>query len=192
MPKIKSYVPSWLNEPAPGHKLFAPATDDARQPTAPLYSPRPKPGPRRTIARRGTEVFVAVGKQIRWGNLVHLKECWEAKQAKSIFGSRSKKEGSDGSFELYDEEAENNPPQDGAEYEGYRVGVPRLPPGCLLRGRTDRSPVADKNTGCRRHTTTCHVPKRRLPRCLDSTYRSYLRTAGFVTSHSSRRYAFPT
>jgi nucleoporin NUP82 len=126
MPKIKSYVPSWLNEPAPGHKLFIPVTDDARQANPPLYSNRSKPGPRRTIARRGTEVFVAVGKQIRWGNLVHLKESWEAKQSKSIFGSRFKKEGSDGSFELYDEEAENNPAQNDAEYEGYRVCIPHF------------------------------------------------------------------
>ncbi|KAB5570494.1 hypothetical protein GE09DRAFT_1217927 [Coniochaeta sp. 2T2.1] len=116
MPHIKSYVPSWLNEPAPGHKLFAPSTDDANL----LYANRAKPGPRRTIARRGTEVFVAVGKQIRWGNLVHLKENWEAKQSKSIFGSRIKKEDSDGSFELYDEEADSKS-QNGAASEGYRL-----------------------------------------------------------------------
>ncbi len=127
MPKIKSYVPSWLNEPAPGHKLFAPSTDDAGLPNPQLYSNRAKLGPRRTIARRGTEVFVAVGKQIRWGNLVHLKDSWESKQSKSIFGSRFRKEGSDGSFELYDEEADSNHPQNGGTYEGYRVRIPRLP-----------------------------------------------------------------
>ncbi|OIW33806.1 hypothetical protein CONLIGDRAFT_652252 [Coniochaeta ligniaria NRRL 30616] len=137
MPKIKSYVPSWLNEPAPGHKLFAPSTDDPTLPNPQAFSNRTKLGPRRTIARRGTEVFVAVGKQIRWGNLVHLKDSWESKQSKSIFGSRFKKEnsngsfvifesrfkkeGSDGSFELYDEEAESNHPQNGAASEGYRV-----------------------------------------------------------------------
>ena len=126
MPKIKSYVPSWLNEPAPGHKLFAPSTDDASLPNSQLHSDRAKPGPRRTIARRGSEIFVAVGKQIRWGNLVHLKDSWESKQSKSIFGSRFKKEDSDGSFELYDEEADSSKAQDGAASEGYRVRVPRL------------------------------------------------------------------
>lgn len=130
MPKIRSYVPGWLNEPAPGHKLFVPATDDARPHN--LYPARLKPGPRRTIARRGTEVFVAVGRQIRWGNLAHLKESWEAKQSKSIFGSRFTKESSDGSFELYDEEAEKNPAQNGAEYEGYRVRIPDFSPDELL------------------------------------------------------------
>jgi nucleoporin NUP82 len=133
MPKIKSYVPSWLHEPAPGHKLFVPATDESRPPNQQLYSNKSKPGPHRTIARRGTEVFVAVGKQIRWGNLAHLKEGWEAKQAKSIFGSRPKKEALDGSFELYDEEAENHPEQNGPGSEGYRVcSAPLCPFGSPL------------------------------------------------------------
>lgn len=124
MPRIKSYVPSWLNEPAPGHKLFSPSTEDTKQSSTQLYSNRSKPGPRRTIARRGTEIFVAVGKQIRWGNLVRLKESWESKQPKSIFGTRIKKDGSDGSFEVYDEEASNaGIPQNGAVTEGYRVRV---------------------------------------------------------------------
>jgi nucleoporin NUP82 len=127
MPRIKSYDPSWLNEPAPGHKLFAPSTDEAQLPNPQLYSNRAKLGPRRTIARRGTEVFVAVGKQIRWGNLVHLKDSWESRQSKSIFGSRFKKEGSDGSFEVYDEEPDSSSPQNGTASEGYRVCLPRCP-----------------------------------------------------------------
>lgn len=126
MPKIKSYVPSWLHEPAPGHKLFVASTDDARLPDPQLHSSRAKLGPRRTIARRGAEVFVAVGKQIHWGNLVHLKDSWESKQSKSIFGTRFKKDDSHGSFELYDEEADSNPPQNGAASEGYRVRIPRF------------------------------------------------------------------
>ncbi|KAH8910028.1 hypothetical protein BR93DRAFT_875890 [Coniochaeta sp. PMI_546] len=121
MLKIKSYVPSWLHEPAPGHKLFVASTDDARLPDPQLHSSRAKLGPRRTIARRGAEVFVAVGKQIHWGNLVHLKDSWESKQSKSIFGTRFKKDDSHGSFELYDEEADSNPPQNGAASEGYRL-----------------------------------------------------------------------
>lgn len=117
MPKIKSYVPSWLNEPAPGHKLFVPPSDAGPQP----YSNTAKPGPRRKIARRGTEIYVAAGKEIRWGNLVQLKDGWESKQSKNIFGSRFKREDSDGSFELYDEEADDSKPRDSAASEGYRV-----------------------------------------------------------------------
>jgi nucleoporin NUP82 len=114
-------VPSWLNEPAPGHKLFVSSPEDARPPSQ-LYSSKPKPGPRRAIAHRGTEIFVAVGKQIRWGSLVNLKESWESKQSKSVFGSaRHRKAESDGSFEVYDEEGENGSVQNGAASEGYRV-----------------------------------------------------------------------
>ncbi len=96
MPKIKSFAPSWLNEPSPAHKLFEQPTDDARIPAALPYGKKPKPGPRRTIAKRGAEVFVAVGKQIRWGDLAQLKETWEAKNARS--GSRIKRESPEPDF----------------------------------------------------------------------------------------------
>ncbi len=114
MPKIKSFAPGWLNEPSPGHKLFEQPTDDSKLPAALAYSRKGKAGPRRTIAHRGTEVFVAVGKQIRWGDLAHIKESWENKLPRS--GMRIKREDSD-SFEVYDEEAAaGNLPA-----EGYRV-----------------------------------------------------------------------
>ncbi|EAQ91421.1 hypothetical protein CHGG_03356 [Chaetomium globosum CBS 148.51] len=99
MPKIKSFAPSWLNEPSPGHKLFAQSSDDARLSMALPYGKKPKPGPRRTIARRGTEVFVAVGKQIRWGDLAYLKESWETNHARSSSGTRIKRESPDDSFD---------------------------------------------------------------------------------------------
>ncbi|KAK4155210.1 hypothetical protein C8A00DRAFT_32009 [Chaetomidium leptoderma] len=113
MPRIKSFAPSWLNEPSPGHKLFAQSSDDARISAANPYGKKPKPGPRRTIARRGTEVFVAVGKQIRWGDLAYLKETWETKHARSGSGSRIKRESPEDSF-AYDESAGNGT-------EGYRT-----------------------------------------------------------------------
>ncbi|KAK4123265.1 hypothetical protein N657DRAFT_681382 [Parathielavia appendiculata] len=114
MPKIKSFAPSWLNEPSPGHKLFAQSSDDARTSASLQYGKKPKPGPRRTIARRGTEVFVAVGKQIRWGDLAYLKESWETRHARSSSGSRIKKESSDDLFGYDDENAGN-------ETDGYRI-----------------------------------------------------------------------
>jgi nucleoporin NUP82 len=118
MPKIKSYAPSWLNEPSPGHKLFEQSGDDGRPSPTP-YGKKPKPGPRRTIAHRGTEVFVAVGKQIRWGDLAYLKESWETKQhARSTSGTRIKREPSDDSFEFGDGAA-------GGGMEGYRVSAKR-------------------------------------------------------------------
>lgn len=68
-----------------------------------------KPGPRRTIARRGTEIFTAVGKEIRWADLVYLKEAWESKQPKE---RRSRKQ------------AEEEPSQYEEDHaQGYRVSA---------------------------------------------------------------------
>ena len=70
-----------------------------------------KRGPRRTIAHRGTEVFIAVGREIRWADLVYLKEAWEDKeQRKKSFG---KVKDRDNQFE-----------EDHAQ--GYRVRVASL------------------------------------------------------------------
>lgn len=124
MPRIKSYAPSWLKEPAPGHKLFAESDEDAKLlPSQFRTSSKAKPGPRRAIARRGTEIFVAAGKQIRWGNLAHLKESWESKQPRSHgFGSRSGLGDLTESFEIYDENTKSRG-EHGGPSEGYRVSV---------------------------------------------------------------------
>jgi nucleoporin NUP82 len=87
MPKVISYTPSWLCEPAPGRELFVTAEEKTSRGQAATFKAlnesikrNAKPGPRRTIAHRGTEVFIAVGKEIRWADLVYLKETWEDKQ----------------------------------------------------------------------------------------------------------------
>ena len=55
-------------------------------------------GPNRTIAKRGTEVFIAAGKQIRWTDLVSLKSDFEdqsrspSKKPKPTTEARPKKE----------------------------------------------------------------------------------------------------
>ena len=72
MPKIVSYTPAWLSKPNPGHEIFT-ATH------TPSSSKQSRPGPLRTVVHRGTEVFAAVGKEIRWADLVYLKEAWEDK-----------------------------------------------------------------------------------------------------------------
>lgn len=81
MPKITSYTPAWLSKPNPGHDLFTIAPSS--QSLTPSSTKKPKPGPRRTIAYRGVEVFIAVGKEIRWGDLVYLREAWEDKEQKT-------------------------------------------------------------------------------------------------------------
>lgn len=91
MPKILSYTPAWLSNPSPGHGIF---TASAKQTTDALASPHKfsngtskkinKPGPKRTIAHRGSEIFVAVGKEIRWADLVIVKEGHENQQDKKF------------------------------------------------------------------------------------------------------------
>ena len=100
MPKVKSYTPAWLSAPNNGHKLFVPSEADLRTSTISPYTSRKRtePGPRRTIARRGTEVFVANGKELKWGDLVYLKDAWELKNNPPI-----KREDSNGSFADPDE-----------------------------------------------------------------------------------------
>ncbi|OAK93979.1 hypothetical protein IQ06DRAFT_330352 [Phaeosphaeriaceae sp. SRC1lsM3a] len=70
MPKVLSYTPDWLSRPSPGHQLFAPKQTNG----AAAAAKRKDFGPRKTIATRGSEIFVAVGHEIRWADLVNLKE----------------------------------------------------------------------------------------------------------------------
>ena len=127
MPKIKSYTPGWLAKGSPGHNLFAPSTDASRASLSSPYSAKTKKkspnGARRTIARRGTEVFVANGREIRWGDLVYLKEKYASKRA----GARVKREYSDDDT-LESIESENRA-------AGYRVScctpTPLFPASCL-------------------------------------------------------------
>ncbi|KAI8959773.1 hypothetical protein F5Y11DRAFT_289833 [Daldinia sp. FL1419] len=97
MPKIKSYTPAWLSAPSPGYDLFAPNANESLDHSAYIDRTVSQDGPRRTIARRGTEVFVAVGKEIRWGDLLYLKERWEEKQAEARGSVHIKREDSDSS-----------------------------------------------------------------------------------------------
>lgn len=92
MPKIKAYTPAWLSSPSPGHRLFTPNPEDAQN--IPSYGQiaASATGPRRTIAIRGTEVFIAVGKEIRWADLAYLKERYQEKAAQDRGGAYIKRE----------------------------------------------------------------------------------------------------
>ena len=73
-------------------------------------------GPRRTIARRGTEIFVVVGNQIRWSDLCMLKDDWEELVIRKKRKARS-------SGEAFDAESE----EDEDFVEGsYRVRTSKL------------------------------------------------------------------
>lgn len=85
MPRALSYTPSWLTRPSAGYDLFASvqkasslaATNGTKVPTNGQRDEEGYRGPRRTIAYRGTEVYVVVDNQIRWSDLSMLKENWE-------------------------------------------------------------------------------------------------------------------
>lgn len=66
MPHILTRTPPWLAKPSAGYDVFAvEGTSNSSKP--------PRPGPTRTIARRGNEIFVAVGNQLRWADLALLR-----------------------------------------------------------------------------------------------------------------------
>lgn len=69
MPKVLSHTPRWLQRPTPGHQLFA-----TKPTNRALSAKEGGPGLRKTIATRDTEIFVAVGHEIRWADLTRLKE----------------------------------------------------------------------------------------------------------------------
>ncbi|KAK6197671.1 hypothetical protein LQW54_010680 [Pestalotiopsis sp. IQ-011] len=93
MPRIKGWTPAWLDKPAPGSNLFAPVKVDSK--SSPFTSKtKPKPGPTRTIAQSGSQVFVAVGKEVRWADLIDLKERWEDKTSRGRSGVKFKRENS--------------------------------------------------------------------------------------------------
>ena len=86
MPKVISYTPTWLSRPAPGYHLFSkPLASQQRNESIPngqdgASIAKTLTGNRRTIARRGTELFVVVDNEIRWSDLCMLKDAWEETQ----------------------------------------------------------------------------------------------------------------
>lgn len=77
MPRVLSYTPPWLSRPTPGFEVFAAKQKQAQ--TNGSSTPTDVNVASRTIALRGTEVFVAVGNEIRWSDLAWLKEIEEEK-----------------------------------------------------------------------------------------------------------------
>ena len=120
MPRIISYTPAWLSRPSPGFDIFSSGSKASAPPATNGTSPQkadgidedePYVGPQRTIARRGTEIFVAVGKEIRWSDLCMLKDDWEEKEKKEQSQGNGQDDGS--------EEEESNDTPD----RSYRVRI---------------------------------------------------------------------
>ena len=105
MPKIISYTPAWLSRPSSGFRLFSPShekplsdktTCSEKNDKTPKNGRSTKEeyvGTTRTIARRGTEIFVVVGNTIRWSDLCMLKESWEDHEQNDGHTFRSSKNG---------------------------------------------------------------------------------------------------
>jgi len=87
MPRVLSYTPKWLSRPSAGSDIFVPTQRKAANGSR--SSKLGGPGPYKTIAYRGTEIFVAVGNEIRWADLVSLKEKDEQKSQKRPGRGRS-------------------------------------------------------------------------------------------------------
>ncbi|RAL60568.1 hypothetical protein DID88_009764 [Monilinia fructigena] len=98
MPQVLGYTPAWLSKPNTGHEIFTAGPTNNQTSSGSSYKSNNREstysGPRRTIARRGTEIFIAVGKEIRWADLVYLKETWENKQGnqRSFLKGKSRSE----------------------------------------------------------------------------------------------------
>jgi nucleoporin NUP82 len=86
-PKVQSYSAPWLDPHTPGAGLFQAAAAAPGPTHAGDRSPRAPPpwfsagsnesGARRTIVHRGTEAFVAVRREIRWGDLAYIRERYD-------------------------------------------------------------------------------------------------------------------
>ncbi|KAF1957863.1 hypothetical protein CC80DRAFT_491207, partial [Byssothecium circinans] len=70
MPKVLSHTPVWLSRPSPGYHLFEPTPTATKD----IARKQESTGLRRNIAIRDSEVFVAVGRELRWADLAQLKE----------------------------------------------------------------------------------------------------------------------
>ncbi|CAF9940156.1 MAG: hypothetical protein ALECFALPRED_008466 [Alectoria fallacina] len=120
MPKVLAYTPEWLSRNNPGYQLFNNA-----QPAHNLVQARKTGstqlgngsgsnsdyvGPNKTIARRGAEIFTAVGKHIRWADLSMLKENFEEQKATPTKAPKSTGSRTDTQFD-----------KDGPEDGSYRI-----------------------------------------------------------------------
>ncbi|KAF2834554.1 hypothetical protein M501DRAFT_943938 [Patellaria atrata CBS 101060] len=85
MPKVLAYTPDWLSRPTPGFKAFASKGKIPSQQFRGPQSSNQYRGAHRIIARRGTEVFVVVDNEIRWTDLVLLKEVKESEDDPEAF-----------------------------------------------------------------------------------------------------------
>ncbi|KAI6248327.1 Nucleoporin [Erysiphe necator] len=88
MPQIINFTPEWLSKPNPGYNIFVGKSIDSQFSYMTALNGSnssikriTKPSARRCLAHRGTEIFVAVGKEIRWADLASVKDLWDSKDS---------------------------------------------------------------------------------------------------------------
>ena len=79
MPKIVNRQPAWLSRKSPAFRLFdgvksLKGNQDLQEPHGQLDNRG-----LRTLAHRGSEVFIADGNTVRWADLASMKAAWESK-----------------------------------------------------------------------------------------------------------------
>jgi hypothetical protein len=79
MPRVISYNPAWLSNTAPAARVFHKDNNQNVKQELEAQSGHGEFSQIRTIAHRGTEVFAAVGKTIRWTDFAIVKDDWENK-----------------------------------------------------------------------------------------------------------------
>lgn len=115
MPKVLGYTPSWLTRPSPGFDVFKPQPRTSSKATNGVTKADELPRTRNTITTKGTEIFVAVGNEIRWSDLVELKEAGDAQ------------------YPLLNRlRLQNERPPKPKEGKNYRVGVEETPTSIRL------------------------------------------------------------
>ncbi|KAI5306611.1 hypothetical protein KEM56_000079 [Ascosphaera pollenicola] len=77
MTKVVEYAPSWLTRTTPAHNFLTGSYMTQQQKEGLMLENDFYDGPRRTIARRGREIFAVIDKQIRWADLAALKDQWQ-------------------------------------------------------------------------------------------------------------------
>ena len=83
MPKILHRQPEWLATATPAHGLLSVGSPQGNEAYKTSEGKLEAPG-LRTLASRGSEVFVADGKTIRWADLASMKSDWESKEEQSL------------------------------------------------------------------------------------------------------------
>ncbi|KAL9098714.1 MAG: hypothetical protein Q9163_005673 [Psora crenata] len=120
MPRVLSYTPTWLSRPSPGFQFFDTASQgqelNSGERTKTVV-PTEYAGPNRVLARRNTEIFMVVGKHVRWADLPSLKDQWQRLQETPSRAPKVKRKKS--ALEIQDEDVV---PEDGS----YRVLKPSI------------------------------------------------------------------